>query len=85
MCSEPVFLHSGPTYAYYYVEILLVNSGNASGVFNIDVYDEYMEQLKFAEFKKIDRGRGAVGWLVVVLFPVANLIKTGFKIDKKLF
>ncbi len=61
MCSEPVFLHSGPTYAYYYVEILLVNSGNASGVFNIDVYDEYMEQLKFAEFKKIDRGRGAVG------------------------
>jgi hypothetical protein len=49
------------------VEIQLY-SGNTSGVFNIDVFDETLQQLKFAEFKKIDHDKGALKILVVLLF-----------------
>ena len=57
--SDAVFLHGGPTYAYYYVEVK-VYSGKAGGLFSIDVLDENREPLKFAEFRKTDHGRGAI-------------------------
>ena len=58
---DPVFLHGGPTYAFYYVEIRL-HSRNASEVVSIDVLDKNMEPVKFAEFKKVDHGRATHRW-----------------------
>lgn len=58
--SGPIFLHGGLTHAYYYVEFLVFPNpvlGHAA----VDIYTQNTGitlPLKFAEFKKIDYGRG---------------------------
>ena len=56
--SDSVIFCGESTEAYYYVEIL-VYSGNASGLFEMDI-NVNSGQLKFAKFKKFDHSRGGL-------------------------